>query len=209
MRTLQTMWVVVGAAALAGCATGGGRLAQAPAGLDLSGTWRYSAEASDAAVAMDTAVGPRPGMAPGSGGGMPGGGGMGGRGGMGSGRSGQPAARRPQVPPELLRPLREFVIEQAESVVTFRFATKNAVRVPTSGKQVTAAQWPEIGELQLSAHWTREGLRVQRSRPQGGSITEVISRAPGSARLIITTELDTPRGKRNFRRVYERVEPES
>jgi hypothetical protein len=138
---------------------------------------------------------------------MPGSGGMP-RGGRDAPPGAMGGGRRAMVPPQLLHPTREFVLEQTAAAVTFRFASKNAVKVPTNGKKVTAMQWPDVGPLEVSAHWTEAGLRLERQLPEGGSLVEVLSRSPGSTRLISTVEIDGPRGRRQVRRVYERVSPE-
>lgn len=112
------------------------------------------------------------------------------------------AAMTGTVPP---RPVEQFTIIQSDSQVTIRFAAKNSVTVPTSGRRVTAMAWPGVGEVQVSARWTDEGLQLERAIPNAGSVTELLSRE-STERLDVRTEIRSTHGRQVLRYVYLRVD---
>lgn len=192
-RAAGVATVVVGA-----CASGTGFRAGPPEGMDLNGVWRLNERATDEQAAEASGSDRRPQRVRRRGGGASGapgrtqGGGMIAAGGAGGIAAATPAAG--------------FVLTQTDSAVTFAFTSKNSVAVPTDGRKITAHSWPNLGEVELKARWTDDGLRLERRIQDGGSLVEIYSRTAGSDRLIVRLELEGRAGRMSLVRVYERVE---
>lgn len=178
------------AATAAACsARGDPVLTAAPEGLDLSGHWQLDLKASQAT----RPVGP-PDTTPA---------------GADPPRSGAPAGEASFGPlaSERMRPLAEIVLIQSDTAVTFRFGGKAGVVVPTTGRTVRTALWPNAAQVLLNARWTEEGLRVQRTLPGGRlSVVETYSRSPETDGMIVTTQIAAPDAP-TLTWIYDRVTP--
>jgi len=201
-RSLSSGWSIVVLLGLAAC--GGKHLSAPPSWLDLSGTWQLNARESQDPAALQDSARARPRGAPG---GMPGAGGMpgGGRPGGGPGRRPEGMGGRATIPLEVLWPVERFTIEQGNDEVTFRFAPKEGVIVPTTGRAVATTFWPGSDDTVLKARWLEDGLEVERRMGEDKGIKEVYTRGRDAERLVVTTNLP---GGRTLRRVYERLPPQ-
>jgi hypothetical protein len=178
--------------------------AQAPP--DLTGTWRYNAEASDVGGA-----GGDDGMPPLGGLGMPGRqplGGFGTPGGMASPGGGpmDPEARKQRMAlvSELLEPARRVTIAQDASSVTFTYPDGRAVRYRTNGK---AEKHQAVnGVVETETRWKKGKLVRETSLDDGMSIEETFTLVSPRG-LVIETEVSGGVGRRKpLRRVYDPVE---
>jgi hypothetical protein len=181
--------------------------AQAPA--DLSGTWRYNAEASDVGGAGgDDPGGPGGGRLPMGGGfGMPGRAPMGGFGGP----VGGPAGRNPELMKqrmelmrELMEPVRRMTIAQDGTAVSFTFDDGRTVRYRTHGK--TEKHQHINGVVETETRWKKDKLVRETHLDDGLTIEETFS--VGSPRaLVVEVKLHGGAGRRKpLRRVYDPVE---
>jgi hypothetical protein len=179
--------------------------AQAPP--DLSGTWRYNAEASDVAGAG----GGDDGMPPLGGLGMPGRqplGGFGAPGGMASpgGAPMDPEARKQRMAlvSELLEPARRMTIAQDASSVSFTYADGRTVRYRTNGK--VEKHQAVNGVVETETRWRKGKLVRETSLDDGMSIEETFTLVSPRG-LVIETEVSGGVGRRKpLRRVYDPVD---
>ena len=184
---------------------GGPAFAQPP--VDLSGTWRLNADASDA---------------PGSGGGDPDGGGFAGGFGMPArqpmGGFGTPGAMAPpggmdpearkqrlELMRELLQPIRRMTIAQDGRVVAFTYEDGRTVRYRTDGK---AEKHQAInGVVETQTRWKKGKLVRETNLDDGTTVEETFSIESPRA-LVIQLETSGGPGRRKpVRRVYDPVEP--
>lgn len=195
------------AATAAGCAANGSG-ASAPRS-DLSGTWvpraggAASAQATSASgedgvdrmIARDTG---RRGRA-GSGMGRERGGergDFGEMGEMGYANSSFAALRRSE---------QRFTIQQSDTLVHISYADRSYFDLRPNGKK-HADIWRGIGRIEIRADWKDGALEVTRYMEDGTTIHEAYSRAPGSPDLVITTRVDSQRGKGpEIRRVFQQA----
>jgi hypothetical protein len=121
---------------------------------------------------------------------------------MGSGaRAGAESARR--VLQALARDGARLHIAQDDSIVAVTYADSSQLRFRVNGKK-TRLIWMGIGDIETKASWRDGVLGIERKLEGGIKIYEVMSRAPGSNRLIVLTTIEggiLP--ERRFRRVYD------
>lgn len=181
-------------------------VAQAPA--DLSGTWRYNAEASDVGGAGgDDPGGPGGGRLPMGGGfGMPGRSPMGGFGGPPGrdGRNPELMKQRMELMRELMEPVRRMTIAQDGTAVSFTFDDGRTVRYRTHGK--TEKHQQINGVVETETRWKKDRLVRETHLDDGLTIEETFS--IGSPRaLVVEVKLQGGAGRRKpLRRVYDPVE---
>jgi hypothetical protein len=179
-------------------------VAQAP--VDLSGTWRLNAEASDVGGAgdeADTSRGPIGGF------GMPGRqplGGYGSPGGMGSpsGVQVDPETRKQRIEllRELLEPVRRFTIVQDASSVTFTYADGRTVRYRTDGR--AEKHQANNGTVETETRWKKGRLVRETNLDDGLSIEETFSLT--SPRGLSVEVESSGGGRKPLRRIYDPVD---
>lgn len=188
----------MGAALLLGCASA--QRTNAPAGLDLSGTWVVNTDLGQSPALPSppdgrAAGGRGMGGGRGAGGGGGRGGGMGGRGGGGGG--GAPpnpeAFARVQA---YMASTDRLVMVQGEESVALRLADGREINLATDKDE------REVGEGHAIKAWWDEALMVEHDFG-GLQVTERYTHAASSDRLIVTIKIDGRSGE--FHRVYERV----
>ncbi|HET9983427.1 MAG TPA: hypothetical protein VFQ38_07560 [Longimicrobiales bacterium] len=203
-------WTVA-AAVLAPLAACGPKPAPpAPAGVSLAGSWVLNADASQnpGPMAVDTADGRRgdpgeegEGRSPGE----PGRGGGFGRGGMGrGGRMGRGGGMDREGMRRGFAALRErperLDIEQAGNTVTISVPGRPSTSLVTDGKK----HGGEGDEGGVSARW-KDGVLVVDRSVRGMTVRRIYEHAPGSPRLIVTTELRGGPREMQFRTVYDQA----
>lgn len=178
--------------------------------VDLSGTWRLDADASDAPGSGGGDIeGSEGGRVPLGGFGMPGRqplGGYGSPGGMGAPGGMDPEARKQRIElvRELLQPMRRVTIAQDAASVSFTYDDGRTVRYRTDGK---AEKHQAInGVIETQTRWKKGKLVRETNLDDGTSIEETFS--IGSPRaLVIELEMSGGPGRRKpLRRVYDPVE---
>jgi hypothetical protein len=195
------------AVALSGLVLWGARLtAQAP--VDLTGTWRYNAEASDVGGGGD-AGGPPTNRLPLGGFGMPGRqplGGPGAPGGFGGPGGENPELRkqRLELMQELLQPARRMTIAQEGGVVTFTYDDGRTVRYRTDGRM--EKHQAVHGVVETETRWKKGRLVRETDLDDGTSIEETFTIASPRA-LVLEVKVRGGAGRRKpLRRVYDPVE---
>jgi hypothetical protein len=176
---------------------------------NLTGTWRYNAEASDAGGTGTDDGGSDPG--PIGGFGMPGRqplGGYGSPGGMAAPGGGveDPQARkqRMELMRELLEPVRRFVIAQDATSVSFTYDDGRTVRYRTNGK--AEKHQATNGVVETETRWKKGALVRETNLDDGVSIEETFTLVSPRG-LIIEVEVSGGVGRRKpVRRVYDPVE---
>lgn len=179
---------------------------------DLSGTWRYNAEASDVGGTGggSEGSGPMGGRIPMGGGfGMPGRSPMGGFGGPGG--MGGPEARNPELMKqrmelmrELLEPIRRMTIAQDAAAVSFTFDDGLTVRYRTHGK--TEKHQQINGVVETETRWKKGKLVRETHLDDGLTIEETFSLASPRALVLDVKVHGGAGGRKPLRRVYDPVE---
>ena len=178
--------------------------AQAPA--DLTGTWRYNAEASDVGGSGGDGDGPPTNRAPLGGFGMPGRqplGGFGSPGGFGGPGTENPELRkqRMELMQELLQPERRITIAQEAGLVTFTYDDGRTVRYRTDGRM--EKHQAVHGVVETETRWKKGRLVRETDFDDGTSIEERFSVASPRALVL---EVKVPGRRKPLRRVYDPVE---
>ena len=173
---------------------------------DLTGTWRYNAEASDAGGSGGDADGPPTNRVPFGGFGMPGRqplGGPGAPGGFGGPASENPELRkqRMELLQELLQPVRRFTIAQEAGLVTFTYDDGRTVRYRTDGRM--EKHQAVHGVVETETRWKKGRLVRETDFDDGTSIEESFS--VSSPRALVL-EVKVPGRRKPLRRVYDPVE---
>jgi hypothetical protein len=189
---------------LALCAVG--LTAQAP--VDLTGTWRYNADASEVGGAGD-AEGPPTNRLPIGGFGMPGRqplGGVGSPGSFGGPGTENPALRkqRMELMQELLQPVRRMTIAQDGGVVTFTYEDGRTVRYRTDGRM--EKHQALHGVVETETRWKKGRLVRETDLDDGTSIEESFSIASPRALVLEVKVHGGPGRRKPLRRVYDPVE---
>ena len=189
------------------CAGAVSLAAQAPA--DLTGTWRYNAEASDVGTSGDGS-GPPTSRLPIGGFGMPGRqplGGPGAPGGFGGPGSENPELRkqRLELMQELLQPVRRMTIAQETGVVTFTYDDGRTVRYRTDGRM--EKHQAVHGVVETETRWKKGRLVRETDLDDGTSIEESFTIAsPRALVLEVKVHGGGPGRRKPLRRVYDPVE---
>jgi ribosomal protein L19 len=184
-------------------------LAQAP--VDLSGTWRLNADASDVGgTGGDESEMPAAGRLPVGGLGMPGRQPLGGYGSPAgiatTGPDADPRARKQQMQllQELLEPVRKLSITQDASVVSFSYDDGRTVRYRTNGK--TERHQAINGVVETETRWKKGRLVRETSLDNGVTIEETFTLTSPRG-LSIEIEIGGGVGRRKpIKRIYDPVE---
>jgi len=164
--------------------------------VDLSGTWKVNADASDdprEVLGNRRGQGPRAGIrgdSTGKGVRRPGGrGGPGGR--FGEGPRGGSRG--------------ELTISQTDETVTLSHGSRRSMTITPDGQPVT--QQGRGGERQVTAKWEGEVLVVEHSGPRGGTMTRFFELSADGQQLILTHKLEGGPAQEpmEFRVVFDKV----
>ncbi len=195
------------ACVLSGLVLGVAALAAQPP-VDLSGTWRYNAEASEVGGSGDGG-GPPTNRLPFGGFGMPGRqplGGPGSPGGFGGPGTENPELRkqRLELMQELLQPVRRMTIAQAGDVVTFTYDDGRTVRYRTHGRM--EKHQAMHGVVETETRWKKGRLVRETDLDDGTSIEEAFTIASPRALIVEVKVHGGPGRRKPLRRVYDPVE---
>ncbi len=176
---------------------------------DLSGSWRYNADASDVGGAGGDDGGTP--AAPLGGFGMPGRqpmGGFGTPGGMaapgGAGMDPESRKQRAELLRELLEPVRRLTITQDGAAVAFTYDDGRTVRYRTNGK--TEKHQAVNGVVETETRWKKGKLVRETSLDDGLTIEETFTLVSPRG-LVIEVEVSGGVGRRKpSRRVYDPVD---